>query len=210
MNPLHKPSSTQFGNGSSQPPVYFYNTMLQQTPNMTLPHMIPNQQTLMGNSQRGVVQPMMFYSPQVLKLPLTHQLANGFISKKKKCSNAILKNRKILKRAMLTIPDPLPEFIEKVKEIKKATENEDLFCKSCNLFLNSAQQLKAHVQSTKHKMIELGLMDRKADKKREIGRYKCKPCDCIMNSEVQLLHHLNSIRHQRTLEDFLQSASENK
>ncbi|CBY24593.1 unnamed protein product [Oikopleura dioica] len=106
---------------------------------------------------------------------------------------------------MLSIPNPLPNFIEKVKEIKKAAENEDLFCKSCNIFLNSAQQLKAHLQSTKHKMIELGLIDKKSDKRREIGRYKCKPCDCIMNSEVQLLHHLNSIRHQRTLEDFLQN-----
>lgn len=65
----------------------------------------------------------------------------------KKCPNAIVKNRKILKRAMLSIPDPLPNFIEKVKEIKKAAENEDLFCKSCNIFLNSAQQLKVQVQS---------------------------------------------------------------
>jgi len=63
----------------------------------------------------------------------------------KKCPNAIIKNRKILKRAMLSIPNPLPNFIEKVKEIKKAAENEDLFCKSCNIFLNSAQQLKVHL-----------------------------------------------------------------
>ena len=77
MNPIQKPGTSLGSNVSVQPPVYFYNMM--QNPNMSMQMM--NQQGLIG-SQRGVLQPMMFYSPQVLKFPLSQQLASGFISKK--------------------------------------------------------------------------------------------------------------------------------
>ena len=77
MNPIQKPGTSLATNVSNQPPVYFYNMM--HNPNMTMQMM--NQQGLVG-SQRGVLQPMMFYSPQVLKLPLSQQLTSGFISKK--------------------------------------------------------------------------------------------------------------------------------
>jgi len=77
MNPIQKPSTSLGTNASAQPPVYFYHMM--QNPNMTMQMM--GQQGLIG-SQRGVLQPMMFYSPQVLKLPQSQQFASGFISKK--------------------------------------------------------------------------------------------------------------------------------
>jgi len=65
----------------------------------------------------------------------------------------------------------LPSYIERVKEIKKKDESEiELFCSVCSLYLNSTQQLKSHIKSTKHKMVELGLIDKKTEqtKKRDI------------------------------------------
>lgn len=53
---------------------------------------------------------------------------------------------------------------------KNAESEEALFCSVCGLYLNSAQQLKSHMKSTKHKMVELGLIDKKSEqtKKRDI------------------------------------------
>ena len=69
------------------------------------------------------------------------------------------------------LPYPLPKYIEKVNEIKKnEIDEKELYCKTCCLYLNSIQQLQSHMKSTKHKMVELGLIDKKAEqgKKREV------------------------------------------
>ena len=78
---------------------------------------------------------------------------------------------RFVQKAPVQIPNPLPEYIERVKEIKKNDEAEEaLFCSVCSLYLNSAQQLKSHMKSTKHKMVQLGLIDKKTEqlKKRDI------------------------------------------
>ena len=80
---------------------------------------------------------------------------------------------RFLQKAPIRIPSPLPEYIERVKEIKKSEGNcGELFCATCGLYLNSEQQLKSHVKSTKHKMVELGLIDKKSDnsRKRDVVR----------------------------------------
>jgi len=106
------------------------------------------------------------------------------------------KRRKQKLIAEISIPDPLPSYIEKVNRIKSVTENEDeLYCDICRVYLNSVQQLGSHKKSTKHKLVKMGII-KNNQKRRSTRRFKCKPCECIMNSDSQLLHHLNSTRHK--------------
>lgn len=92
----------------------------------------------------------------------------------------------------VTLPDPLPECIEKIEESK------DLYCPVCELSVNSQQQLTQHLGSTKHKLVSLGLLPKPSDDPtiKRVGQYKCKICDVILNSEAQLVQHLKSLRHQ--------------
>jgi len=57
----------------------------------------------------------------------------------------------------VTLPDPLPECIEKIEESK------DLYCPVCELSVNSQQQLTQHLGSTKHKLVSLGLLPKPSD-----------------------------------------------
>ena len=57
----------------------------------------------------------------------------------------------------VTLPDPLPECIEKIEESK------DLYCPVCELSVNSQQQLTQHLGSTKHKLVSLGLLPKPSE-----------------------------------------------
>ena len=65
-------------------------------------------------------------------------------------------------------------------------ESDGLYCDTCRVNVNSKAQLKQHLNSTKHKMIEMGIIRKEIPPNvARVGQYKCSRCDVMLNSEAQ-------------------------
>merc|ERR1712046_115679 len=175
---------------------------------MMPPNQLQNQLQAFGgamiNPVQGNFQPMTSYfsalgNPQ----PSQHQSSNpprhqgGKMEKARQIIRSTPYQRRVNSKhkprasELIKLPNPLPECIEQL------TDGGSLYCTCCKLNVNSKAQLKQHLNSTKHKMIELGFVDNnQPGTAPKVGQYRCNKCDVMLNSEAQLMQHLGSLRHQ--------------
>ncbi|XP_039255823.2 uncharacterized protein LOC120332610 isoform X1 [Styela clava] len=106
-------------------------------------------------------------------------------------------------REPVVLPDPLPSYIKRIE--RPAVLKESLRCNVCDIYVNSENQMKQHVNSLRHKNIEQGIptppKPTKEDKpKTKAEQFRCEVCKVTLNSDIQLLQHLSSQRHKNMLE----------
>uniref|UniRef100_H2YEY0 C2H2-type domain-containing protein n=1 Tax=Ciona savignyi TaxID=51511 RepID=H2YEY0_CIOSA len=105
----------------------------------------------------------------------------------------------------------LPSCIKKLAKPTTRVMNEALRCRTCDVYVNSANQMKQHKESLRHKNIALGLpappkplKEERAKMKSE--QYRCTVCKVQLNSHIQMSQHLSSRRHKNVLEGKPQKA----
>lgn len=109
----------------------------------------------------------------------------------------------IAQREPVVLPDPLPRYISRIE--KPTVLKESLRCTVCDIYVNSENQMRQHVNSLRHKNIEKGIPTPpkpvKEDKpKGRSEQFRCEVCRVTLNSDIQLLQHLSSQRHKNMLE----------
>ncbi|XP_078481832.1 uncharacterized protein LOC100180364 isoform X2 [Ciona intestinalis] len=99
----------------------------------------------------------------------------------------------------------LPSCIQKLNKPPARVLNESLRCHTCDVYVNSENQMKQHVKSLRHKSVAQGIpippkpvKDEKVKVKSD--QYRCTVCKVCLNSYIQMTQHLSSLRHKNMLE----------
>nr|XP_002123956.1 uncharacterized protein LOC100180364 isoform X2 [Ciona intestinalis] len=99
----------------------------------------------------------------------------------------------------------LPSCIQKLNKPPVRVLNESLRCHTCDVYVNSENQMKQHVKSLRHKSVAQGIpippkpiKDEKVKVKSD--QYRCTVCKVCLNSYIQMTQHLSSLRHKNMLE----------
>ncbi|CAK8686206.1 unnamed protein product [Clavelina lepadiformis] len=105
----------------------------------------------------------------------------------------------------VNLPDPLPSYITRIEKPPPRVLKESLHCTTCDVYVNSDNQMKQHRNSLRHKNTLQGIptppkSGRDDKPKTKSEQYRCNVCKVTLNSDIQLSQHLASQRHKNMME----------